>query len=167
VLFLAIAGSLTALTFAGHGVTLRAWAVLPVVVALAAVVVIDARLKLVPDAITLPGLVYTLALALVIDGRGVGATLAGLAVGGGLPLLMAVISRGGIGGGDIKLLAMLGPALGWKGVLGTFIASQFVALLVVLAVSVARRRLARDPVAVGAIIAALAALLLATDAPHP
>ena len=103
-----------------------------------------------------------LSTAVVIDGRDVGDALAGFLVGGSVPFLMAVISRGGVGGGDIKLLAMLGPALGWKGVLGVFLASQFVALFVVIAVSVARRRLSRDPVPVGAIIAGLAALLLAS-----
>lgn len=133
----------------------------PVVVALAAIVVTDAWLRLVPDVLTLPGMVYTLALAILIDGGGVGDAFAGFLVGGGVPLLMAIVSRGGVGGGDIKLLAMLGPAFGWKGVLGVFIASQFVALIVVIVVSVARRRLSRDPVPVGAIIAALAALWLA------
>jgi prepilin signal peptidase PulO-like enzyme (type II secretory pathway) len=131
-------------------------------VALAAVVVTDAWLRLVPDVITAPGMAYTFGLAVVIDGRDVGDALAGFLVGGSVPFLMAVISRGGVGGGDIKLLAMLGPALGWKGVLGVFLASQFVALFVVIAVSVARRRLSRDPVPVGAIIAGLAALLLAS-----
>lgn len=153
------------LALAGHGPTLRFFVLVPLLVALAAVVVTDAWLRLVPNVITLPGLAYTLALAIVVDGRSLADALLGLLVGGGVPLLMAIVSRGGVGGGDIKLLAMLGPPLGWKGVLGTFIASQFGALLVVIVVSVWRRRLARDPVPVGAIIAALAALLLAIGAP--
>lgn len=138
---------------------------MPIVVALAAVVVIDARLKLVPDAITLPGLLYTIGLAVLFDGRPVIDAVLGLLVGGGVPLLLALVSRGGIGGGDIKLLAMLGPVLGWKDVLGVFIASQFVALFVVVTISLARRRFVREPVAVGAIIAILAAVLLAGSAP--
>ena len=150
------------LAFVAHGLTLRVFVVLPLVVALAVVVVADAWLRLVPDVITLPGIPYTLAFVILVDDRGVADALAGFVVGGGVPLLMAVVSRGGVGGGDIKLLAMLGPALGWKGVLGVFIASQFFALFVVIVLSVARRRLSRDPVPVGAIIAALAALLLAS-----
>lgn len=34
--------------------------------------------------------------------------------GGGLMLLIAVVSRGGMGGGDIKFMAALGLWLGWK-----------------------------------------------------
>ena len=158
----ALATAFTALALAAHGLTLRSCVVVPLVVALAAIVVTDAWLRLVPDVITLPGIAYTLVFAILVDGRGVGDALMGFVVGGGVPLLMAIVSRGGVGGGDIKLLAMLGPALAWKGVLGVLIASQFVALLVVMVVSVAQRRLLRDPVPVGAIIAALAAVLLAS-----
>ena len=43
----------------------------------------------------------------------------GSAVGFFLLLLIAYISRGGMGGGDIKLFAVLGLALGWKGILLT------------------------------------------------
>ena len=144
---------------------MRAALLVPLVVALAAVVVVDARLKLVPDLVTLPGALYTLGFALLVDARPPGQALLGLLVGGGVPLLMALVSRGGIGGGDTKLLAMLGAVLGWKDVLGVFVASQFVALLIVLGVSAVRRKLSREPVAVGAIIAALAAVLLAGSPP--
>ena len=38
----------------------------------------------------------------------------GLVIGGGFLLLIAVLSKGGMGGGDIKLMGMLGFWLGWK-----------------------------------------------------
>ena len=48
--------------------------------------------------------------------------LIGVAVGGGLLLFLAVISRGGMGGGDVKFAAALGFWLGWTGILlGLFI----------------------------------------------
>ena len=48
--------------------------------------------------------------------------LIGVAVGGGLLLFLAVISRGGMGGGDVKFAAALGFWLGWPGILlGLFI----------------------------------------------
>ncbi|WP_102345400.1 prepilin peptidase [Bacillus sp. Marseille-P3661] len=43
----------------------------------------------------------------------------GSVLGFGLLLLIAVISRGGMGGGDIKLFAVLGLALGWQNILLT------------------------------------------------
>ena len=40
--------------------------------------------------------------------------LIGLMLGGGLLLLIAVLSNGGMGGGDVKLAAVLGLWLGWE-----------------------------------------------------
>lgn len=47
----------------------------------------------------------------------------GAAIGFGLLLLIAIISKGGMGGGDIKLFAILGLVLGWKLVLLAFFMS--------------------------------------------
>ena len=48
--------------------------------------------------------------------------LIGAGVGGGLLLVLAVISGGGMGGGDVKFAAALGFWLGWPGILlGLFI----------------------------------------------
>lgn len=49
--------------------------------------------------------------------------MTGAAVGFGLLLLIAIISKGGMGGGDIKLFAVLGIVLGWKLVLLAFFIS--------------------------------------------
>lgn len=43
--------------------------------------------------------------------------LTGLIVGGGILLIIAVITKGGLGGGDVKLVAVLGLFLGLKKVL--------------------------------------------------
>ncbi|GGE75761.1 type 4 prepilin-like proteins leader peptide-processing enzyme [Priestia taiwanensis] len=50
-------------------------------------------------------------------------SLLGMAVGFGLLYVIAVVSRGGMGGGDIKLYAVLGYVLGWKVVLLSFFLS--------------------------------------------
>ena len=56
--------------------------------------------------------------------------LGGALLGFGLLLLIAVLSRGGMGGGDIKLFALLGFVLGWQGVLLTlFLSSLYGTLL--------------------------------------
>ncbi|HET7579546.1 MAG TPA: A24 family peptidase, partial [Bacillales bacterium] len=51
--------------------------------------------------------------------------LLGAAVGFAVLFGVAVISRGNMGGGDIKLFAVLGLVLGWKGVLAAFFLSTF------------------------------------------
>ncbi|HET7657890.1 MAG TPA: A24 family peptidase [Bacillales bacterium] len=49
----------------------------------------------------------------------------GAGVGFIVPFLVAVVSRGNMGGGDIKLFAVLGLILGWESVLLAFFFSTF------------------------------------------
>lgn len=49
----------------------------------------------------------------------------GAATGFMMLLLIALVSKNGMGGGDIKLFAVLGLVLGWKGVLLAFLFSAF------------------------------------------
>jgi len=56
-------------------------------------------------------------------------SILGILLGGGSLLLVAVVyekitGSEGMGGGDVKLLAMIGAFLGWKGVLFTVMASS-------------------------------------------
>lgn len=49
-----------------------------------------------------------------------GSSLAGFLAGGGLFYLVAFLSKGGLGAGDVKLTAVLGLAIGWPSVLLVF-----------------------------------------------
>jgi leader peptidase (prepilin peptidase)/N-methyltransferase len=80
---------------------------------------IDLDHQIIPDRITLPGMVVGLTVSSVILPVGFLNALIGLFLGGALFYGMAVASRGGMGGGDIKLIAMIGAFLGWKQVLLT------------------------------------------------
>jgi len=144
------------------GLTLRWWALLPLLGVLGVIVVVDLTTKMIPDVLTLPGIVYGLLLAAGVAG---GPTLAqaglGVLVGGGALLLVAVVSRGGVGGGDIKLVAMLGAAAGWKEALIAFALSQLVGGVVVLWLLRTGRARGRKGLPIGAIIALFGAVLLA------
>lgn len=122
--------------------------------------VLDLQSRIIPDVITLPGIGYALLLAAVFRGAAdfVEAGLGALAAGG-MVLLLAIVSRGGIGGGDVKLMAMLGAALGWKGAFITFALSQIVAGLVALILVIVHRR-PSQPMPVGALIALFGGLIL-------
>jgi Flp pilus assembly protein protease CpaA len=134
---------------------------LPLLAALALVVVLDLRIRLIPDAITLPGLAYALGLAALTERSPTLLQAAlGALVGGGLVLLVAIVSRGGMGGGDIKLMAMLGAALGWRGALVALALSQVAGAVIVLLILVVRRRRPARHVPVGALIALFGAMLL-------
>jgi leader peptidase (prepilin peptidase)/N-methyltransferase len=86
-------------------------------VALAA---IDIAVKRLPDRLTLllyPGLIALFGLAAVINGHPAAllrALLGGVVLGGGY-LVLALMSRGQLGDGDVKLAGGLGIALGWLG----------------------------------------------------
>jgi leader peptidase (prepilin peptidase)/N-methyltransferase len=102
--------------------------------ALLVVSIIDLDHMIVPDRITLPGMAVGLVAGTLLLPAW-WESLAGLLLGGGLLYFMAWISpylfgKEGMGGGDIKLLAMIGAFLGWKSVLLTVVIGGIVGALV-------------------------------------
>ena len=99
--------------------------------------VIDMRYKIIPDGITLPGIVIGLLASLIFPSihgeishwRGFLAALIGMLVGGGFLYLAGtlaewILKKEAMGGGDVKLLAAVGAVIGWRGVVWTiFMAS--------------------------------------------
>ena len=81
---------------------------------LVVVTAIDLQHQLIPDVITLPGIVVGLAANLAIGHVSWLDSVIGIVMGSGLFLVIILVSRGGMGGGDMKLGAMLGAFLGWK-----------------------------------------------------
>jgi leader peptidase (prepilin peptidase)/N-methyltransferase len=88
-----------------------AWVLLASLIAIAA---IDLEHQIIPDAITLPGIVVGFAFSLATASPPWLDSLLGVLVGGAIPFAVIVASRGGMGGGDMKLAAMIGAFLGWK-----------------------------------------------------
>ena len=89
--------------------------------ALITVSFIDLRHRIIPDIISLPGMVLGVAGSFFIPSLGPGASFSGLLLGGGILFLVAwgyylVTKREGMGGGDIKLLALIGAFLGWQAI---------------------------------------------------
>ncbi len=100
--------------------------------ALIVITFIDLDFQIIPDRITLVGIpAGFLAGSLFMPDPfsrasvlGVKASIIGFLAGGGFFYLIAVLSKGGMGGGDIKLMAMVGALMGWKSVfLTTFLGS--------------------------------------------
>jgi Flp pilus assembly protein protease CpaA len=136
-------------------------ALTPLIFALAAIVVLDLAARIIPDLITLPMLVYACLLAAMNMTTTPARAVLGIVIGGGLPLIIAMISRGAVGGGDVKLMAVLGAALGWKGALYVFALSHVTAALLLLGLSLIRRRFPRARFPIGAFIALVGAIFVA------
>jgi leader peptidase (prepilin peptidase)/N-methyltransferase len=140
--------------------TPRLWWLIPILTALSLIIVLDLRTKFIPDLITLPGILYGLIdAALFGNSSPAGAALGALAAGG-IVLLVAVISQGAVGGGDIKLMALLGAALGWQGALTVLAFSQIAAAFVGLGLLIAAGVRRHDTLPVGAIISFFGAIML-------
>lgn len=105
---------------------------------LTVVSIIDLKLKIIPDVISLPFILVGIGVtfftkypdwitALKFSGLGI------LIGGGSLLLLAEIVSRlkktEAMGGGDIKLAAMLGAFLGWKAMIFVFFGSSVLALI--------------------------------------
>ncbi len=105
--------------------------------ALLVLFVIDLQHRILPNVITIPGVVVGLAFGLLgpPDQPGWFDSLIGLLIGGvGLFLLAEGYYRlrgeEGMGMGDVKMLAMIGAFLGWKLMLLTLVLSSFVGAVV-------------------------------------
>jgi len=105
------------------------------VAALIAITVIDLYHQIIPDVISLPGIVIGLLGSLVIPQIIFWSSLIGALSGGGSLFLVATVyqwlfKREGMGGGDVKLLAMIGAFLGWKAVILTILLSSFIGSII-------------------------------------
>jgi leader peptidase (prepilin peptidase)/N-methyltransferase len=125
----ALGGVLAILTYRLHGLTPGAAIHFALLSLLLVIAVIDSRLGIIPDVLSLPGIVVSiLASSFLPSKTWIGAVLGAVAGGGSLWAVARayelLTGRQGMGGGDIKLLSLLGAALGWSQVpLVLFVAS--------------------------------------------
>ena len=96
---------------------------------------IDLNHRIIPDRITLPAMVLALLVAPFLPDFSFVQGLSGLLTGGGVLWAIAAIygrltGVDGIGGGDIKLMGLVGALMGWKGALFTLFGGALFGALV-------------------------------------
>lgn len=115
---------------------------------------IDIEHGLIPNRLVLALLIGALVLVPPAGDVGVTNAVLGALGAGGALLLLGWASRGGMGGGDIKLAAVAGLYLGWPAVmLGLFLAGAF-GTVVGVALIVSGKKSRKDPIPFGPYLAA-------------
>ena len=89
--------------------------------------------------LTYPGLVIALVTNLLVLRQPVTHVLLGVAFGFGVFYLTARVKPGGLGGGDVKLAALIGAALGFPNILFALIVTASASAIAILFLLVARR----------------------------
>jgi len=115
-----ITGLLSLALFIEFGLSVKTIFLFLFTAALIVIAFIDLQHKIIPDVISLPGILLGLALSF-FPSSGISPVdaLIGVVGGGGFLYLVGtafekVTGREGMGGGDVKLLAMIGAWMGWK-----------------------------------------------------
>jgi leader peptidase (prepilin peptidase)/N-methyltransferase len=131
----------TAMWYYGPGVLLASRLVFGC--ALIVLFAIDLEHYLLPDVITLPGIVVGLAFSFVTEPGWLPSLIGAVVGGGGLWLLAEVYYRvrheEGLGMGDVKMLAMIGAFIGWQLTIVTLMMASLSGAIVGLLLIVSRK----------------------------
>jgi leader peptidase (prepilin peptidase)/N-methyltransferase len=129
-----------------YGLTLHALAAALFGTILLGIAITDARHYIIPDEFSFGGLAIGLLLSLRLGGAGLMDGLLGAAVGFALLYTVAVVGKWmfkeeAMGGGDIKMMAMVGAFVGWKGVLLTVFLGALIGTAVFVPLTLRKKRL--------------------------
>ena len=121
----------------------------PLSSALIAIIFIDLEHMIIPDKITLPGIAVGLAYSFTPYGMGALDSVIGILVGGGVLYSIALLGeflfkKESMGGGDIKMAAMMGAFLGWQKVILVFMLAASIGLVISIALMVFSAQFRKD-----------------------
>jgi len=117
------------------GLTLEGLVYFVFISSLLVITFIDIDHRIIPNIITLPGIPIGLVASFALPEVTLLSSVLGLLAGGGSLWVVAwiyhrITGKDGMGGGDIKLLAMIGTLVGWQGVLFTIFVSSAVGTII-------------------------------------
>jgi leader peptidase (prepilin peptidase)/N-methyltransferase len=136
------------------------------VAALIVIAVIDLYHQIIPDVISLPGIGVGLLASIIVHQIAFFDSLIGIILGGGSLFLVATLyqwffKREGMGGGDIKLLAMIGAFLGWKAVILTILLGSLIGSIAGLSIMVLKGKDSKYAIPFGPFLSIGAVIALA------
>ncbi|MCK4679726.1 prepilin peptidase [bacterium] len=130
-----LSGVLPVLLFMRFGLTVHFFVYWLLSCVLLVLSFVDLDLRIIPDRVTLPGIVVGIIVAPLVGLVGFWGSLLGVVVGGGALYLIGVLGelflkKESMGGGDVKLAAMLGAFMGWKLILVSLFVAFFIGAVV-------------------------------------
>ena len=134
--FVEILGGLSALACVyAFGLTLPALIIFIFIATLIVVAFIDLDHRIIPDVISLPGIPIFFLASLAVPTTSWLSSAIGILFGGGSLIAVAwvyqaITGREGMGGGDIKLLAMIGAMIGWQGIVFTIFSASAIGTVI-------------------------------------
>ena len=139
-----ISGCFAIAAFLKFGLTVTGLIYYLLIIALVVITFIDLDFQIIPNTISIPGIVIGFIASFYLQEISVQDSLLGILVGGGLFFSIAYIFvtiRGieGMGMGDVKLLAMLGAFLGLKGVMFIIFISSMLGMVTGIMVMIQTR----------------------------
>jgi Type IV leader peptidase family./Bacterial Peptidase A24 N-terminal domain. len=120
-----ITGLIYLILFIYFGISIKSLSYAFLASLLIVITFIDIEHKIIPNKIILIGLIVGAVFRVLMFNYGVWDYIVGFFLGGGVLLLISLLSGGGMGGGDIKLMALIGLFVGWKLTISTL----FIAVL--------------------------------------
>ncbi len=132
---------------------------------LVAISFIDLDFRIIPDRLSLSGVMLGVIASFFIKGITPLESLLGVVIGGGFLFLVAflyemIAHKEGMGGGDIKLLAMIGAFLGWQAIPFVILVSSFTGALIGILVIAIKKRDAKFAIPFGPFLSFAALLYL-------
>ncbi|HQO15302.1 MAG TPA: prepilin peptidase [Smithellaceae bacterium] len=156
-----ITALLTLILFLKFGLSLNFLVFFIFTAVLIVITFIDLDHQIIPDVLTLPGIpLFFLAAVFLVKVPWKDA-LIGLLIGGGVLMTIAIVyefitKREGMGGGDIKLLAMIGGFFGWQSLIFVLLFSSFTGAIIGITAMIIKKQDTKYAVPFGPFLSAAA-----------
>ncbi len=136
--------------------------------ALLAIIWIDIHHQIIPDCISLPGIVIGFLFSFITPHLTWFDSLIGLVAGGGILYGIALLyyllrKQQGMGGGDIKLLAMIGAFLGWQSLLFVIFISSVTGTIIAIPIMLIEKQGVKTKIPFGPFLSIAAMIYLFFD----
>lgn len=144
-----LTAGISALLYVLHGLSPASIVLIAVYSFFALIALMDYKYHLILNILTYPGLLVALGINLLVLHQPVLSVLLGIGFGFGVFFLVARVKPDGLGGGDIKMAALIGAALGFPNVLWALMVAVAASAIAIIFLFIARHGKPEDTIPYG------------------